>query len=69
MTARRSPQALLRQWHVGEKATIDHLVHSLAPETPRCEPRIHDPVTESGLVVEAQIRKSWSSRFVGLAVF
>ena len=67
MTAMRNPEA--RKWHVGEKATIDHLVHSLAPETPYVERRIHDAVTETGLIVESQIRKTWSSPFIGLAVF
>ena len=69
MTAKRDPQALFRKWHVGEKATIDHLVHSLAPETPHFETRIHDAITENGLSVETQVRKIWSSPFIGLAVF
>jgi hypothetical protein len=69
MTAERKNQAHFRKWHVGEKATIDHLVRSLAPETPRIEPRIHNAVTENGLSVEAQVRKIWNSPFVGLAVF
>lgn len=69
MTVQRDPQALFRKWHVGEKATIDHLVQTLSPETPHVETRIHDALTENGLVVEAQVRKIWSSPFIGLAVF
>jgi hypothetical protein len=69
MTDERTPQTRIRAWHVGEKATIDHLVHTLAPEPPHVEPRIHEAVTANGLSVEAQIHKIWSSPFIGLAVF
>jgi hypothetical protein len=69
MTEERTPHTRLRDWHVGEKATIDHLVSTLAPEPVRVETRIHEAVTASGLSVEAQVRKMWNSPFIGLAVF
>ena len=69
MTVKRSVEARFRKWHVSEEATIDHLVRSLAPEAPHVENRIHDAVTQSGLFVEAQIRKSWNNPVIGLAIF
>ena len=69
MTAKRSNQAHFRKWHIGEEATIDHLVRSLSLEEPHVDNRTHDAVTETGLVVEAQVRKSWDNPVIGLAIF
>jgi hypothetical protein len=69
MTAKRDVEAHFRKWHIGEEATIDHLVRSLAPEEPHVDNRIHDAVTESGLCVEDQVRKTWNNPIVGLAIF
>jgi len=69
MTAKRGHQQRMRKWHVCEKATIDHLVRTLAPEVPALEVSIHPAITASGLVVEDQVRKTWPHNLVGLAIF
>jgi len=69
MTARRDVEAHFRKWQIGEEATINHLVQSLAPEAPHVDNRVHEAVTESGLCVEDQIRKIWNNPVVGLAIF
>jgi hypothetical protein len=69
MTAKRDVDAHFRKWHIGEEATIDHLVRSLAPEAPHVDNRVHEAVTESGLCVEDQVRKTWNNPVIGLAIF
>ena len=69
MTARRDIEAHFRKWHVSEAATIDHLVRSLAPVAPQIDPRVHDAMTQNGLCVEAQVRKTWDNPVIGLAIF
>jgi hypothetical protein len=67
MTAERARQSA-RQRHVAEKATIDHLIQSLCGEI---EPRgrVLAPVTETGLTIEDQVRKTWNRTVIGLAIF
>ena len=67
MTAERARQSA-RDRHVAEKATIDHLIQSLGSET---EPqgRVLAPVTETGLTIEDQVRKTWNRTVMGLAIF
>lgn len=62
-------RARARQGHIAEKATIDHLVRTLSPIKGPVRGRVLAPVTESGLVVEEQVRKAWSQPVVGLAIF
>jgi hypothetical protein len=69
MTAKRSVEARFRKWHVSEEATIEHLVRSLAPTEPHIDTRVHDAVTRTGLLVEAQVRKTWNNPVIGLAIF
>jgi hypothetical protein len=69
MTVKRSVEARFRKWHIGEEATIEHLVRSLAPGEPHVENRVHEAVTASGLCVEDQVRKTWNNPVVGLAIF
>ena len=69
MAARRSVEAHFRKWHVMEQATIDHLVRSLAPEEPHIDNRLHDAMTDTGLCVEEQVRKTWNNPVIGLAIF
>ena len=69
MTAKRSEQRLFRKWHIGDEATINHLVRSLSPERPHIDNRVHDAMTASGLVVESQVRKTWNNPVIGLAIF
>jgi hypothetical protein len=69
MAAKRSNQAHFRKWHIGEEATIDHLVRSLSLEEPYVDNRVHEAMTETGLVVETQVRKSWDNPVIGLAIF
>jgi hypothetical protein len=69
MADKRSLDARFRKWHVSEQATIEHLVRSLAPEAPQIDARVHDAVTHTGLIVEAQIRKTWNNPVIGLAIF
>ena len=69
MTVKRNVEARFRKWHVSEEATIDHLVRSLAFEEPRIDTRVHDPITPTGLCVEAQVRKTWNNPVIGLAIF
>jgi len=68
MTAKRV-EPHFRKWHIGDEATIAHLVRSLAPEETPGETRVHEAMTETGLVVEAQVRKTWDSPVIGLAIF
>jgi hypothetical protein len=51
------------------KRSVEHLVRSLAPETPHIDNRVHDAMTHTGLCVEAQVRKTWDSPVIGLAIF
>jgi hypothetical protein len=69
MADKRSVEARFRKWHVSEEATIDHLVRSLAPEESHIDVRLHDAMTETGLCVEEQIRKTWDTPVIGLAIF
>ena len=69
MTDKRSRDARFRKWHVSEQTTIEHLVRSLAPEAPQIDPRVHDAVTHTGLIVEVQVRKTWNNPVIGLAIF
>ncbi|GEM_PF-2819885 len=57
------------QGHVAEKATIDHLVRALSETPPADEGRVLAAVTDSGLVVEDQVRKIWDRTIIGLAIF
>ena len=68
MADKRSVSVRFRKWHVSDEATIDHLVRSLAPEAPKIETRVHDPIA-NGLCVEAQVRKTWNNPVIGLAIF
>ncbi|HYM73423.1 MAG TPA: hypothetical protein VET89_10600 [Stellaceae bacterium] len=69
MTVKRSEQPHFRKWHIGDEATIAHLVRSLAPENPPSDSHVHDCVTKTGLIVEAQVRKTWDNPIIGLAIF
>jgi len=69
MTAKRSVEARFRKWHVSDEATIEHLVRSLAPAEQHIDNRVHDAMTHTGLCVEAQVRKTWNSPVIGLAIF
>jgi hypothetical protein len=68
MTAKRSDTPHFRKWHIGDEATIDHLVRSLSPEA-SFDNRVHDAMTETGLCVEDQVRKTWNNPVIGLAIF
>jgi len=68
MTAERARQSA-RQRHVAEKATIDHLIQSLSSGTREPQGRVLDAVTESGLTIEDQVRKTWNRMVIGLAIF
>ena len=57
-----------RKWHVGEKAVIDHLVRG-SGEKRRAKGRVHAPFTDSGLLVEEQVRKAGNRSEFGLAIF
>ena len=64
----RPSRQLIKMWHRGEKATIDHLVRSLAD--PASAPHtIHSAYTSSGVSIEDQIRKAWRPDSAGLAMF
>ena len=69
MTANRNVEAHFRKWHIGEEATITHLVRSLPLEEPHVDNRVHEALTASGLCVEDQVRKTWNNPVVGLAIF
>jgi len=69
MAAKRSVEAHFRKWHIGEEATITHLVRSLAPEAPHVDNRVHEAMTSTGLCVEDQVRKTWNNPVIGLAIF
>jgi hypothetical protein len=63
-----STRRLIRNWHKNEKATIDHLVGVMGkPRT--VSGTVHSPMTETGLVVEDQVRKAWRPAGVGLPIF
>lgn len=67
MTA-ESPRQGARERHVAEKATIDHLIELLCGDgQPRG--RVLAPVTETGLAIEDQVRKTWNRTVIGLAIF
>ena len=62
-----SSRHLIKMWHRGEKATIDHLVRTLRDR--KNTETIHSAFTASGLSVEDQVRKAWRPPAVGLAMF
>ena len=63
-----SPRRLIKNWHRHEKATIDHLVGVMGkPNT--LSGTVHSPMTDTGLVVEDQVRKAWRPAGVGLPIF
>lgn len=68
MTAERA-RLSVRQGHVAEKATIDHLVRSLSSGVSQRPSRVMSGVTESGLLIEDQLRKTWNQQVIGLAIF
>ncbi|HZT87034.1 MAG TPA: hypothetical protein VFA12_03625 [Stellaceae bacterium] len=57
-----------RKWHVGEKAVIDHLVRG-SGEKRQAKGRTHPAFTDSGLLVEEQVRKAGNRSPYGLAIF
>jgi hypothetical protein len=63
-----STRRLIKAWHKREKATIDHLVGALGG-TKSGSGTVHSPMTDTGLVVEDQIRKAWRPCGVGLPIF
>jgi hypothetical protein len=63
-----STRRLVRTWHKREKATIDHLVGVLGAAK-SASGTVHSPMTDSGLVVEEQVRKAWRPCGVGLPIF
>ena len=55
--------------HKREKATIEHLVDKLYEPKP-AEGHVQNPVTDSGLPVEEQVRKEWDpNKSGGLPTF
>jgi len=63
-----STRRLIKAWHKHEKATIDHLVGVMGkPKT--VSGTVHSPMTETGLVVEDQVRKACRPAGVGLPIF
>jgi hypothetical protein len=69
MTEALASRRRTRKWHIGDKATIDHLVAASSPIRPRAEGRTLQAVTDSGLLVQDQVRKAWDRTIVGLAIF
>ena len=69
MAAERGVRYRTRNWHVGEKAVIDHLVRGISDRKRGGGGRVHEAFTESGLLVEDQVRKAWDRNLVGLAIF
>ena len=57
-----------RKWHVGEKAVIDHLVRG-SGEKRRVKGRVHGAFTDTGLLIEEQVRKAGNRSEFGLAIF
>ena len=64
----RSSRRLIQKWHRREKATLDHLVTSVAIAEP-ANGRVHSALTASGLAVEDQVRKAWARANTGLPIF
>ena len=62
MTVKRNVEAHFRKWHIGEEATIDHLVRSLAPAEPHVDNRVHEAMTANGLCVEDQFARPGTIR-------
>ena len=64
----RSSRRLIKIWQRREKATIDHLVATVA-DAKDATGTTHSAFTASGLAVEDQVRKAWWPSSVGLATF
>jgi hypothetical protein len=58
-------RARARQGHIAEQATIDHLIRSLSLEP---QGRVVPATTETGLLVQDQIRKTWNPIVIGLVI-
>lgn len=65
----RSSRHLIKNWHRGEKAIIDHLIGQTGDTDTGGEPSRHSPFTASGQAIEAQIRKAWPQNQGGLPIF
>jgi hypothetical protein len=63
-----STRRVIRAWHKREKATIDHLVGAIGGAKAAAG-TVHSPMTQTGLVVEEQLRKAWRPCGVGLPIF
>jgi hypothetical protein len=63
-----STRRLIKNWHKREKATIDHLVGVMG-KAKTVSGTVHSPLTDTGLVVEEQVRKAWRPAGVGLPIF
>ena len=61
--------AKTRRRHVREKSVIDHLARKLFAPKPATGAQPSAPTTDTGLSVEAQVRKEWDPRKGGLPTF
>jgi hypothetical protein len=59
---------LVRKWHRGDKATLDHLVRG-SGNIDGSAATLHSAYTASGLAVEDQVRKAWQPAYGGIATF
>jgi hypothetical protein len=64
----RSSRDLIKHWHRREKATIDHLIHTIG-HAKAAAGTTHSAFTASGLSVEDQVRKAWRPWSNGPAMF
>jgi hypothetical protein len=69
MKRQLSSRRLIKMLHRREKATIEHVVATIAGGKTEPAGTIHSPFTASGLAVEAQIRKSCDPVHGGLPIF
>jgi hypothetical protein len=63
-----SPRRLVQKWHRRDKAAADHLAVPAGNAT-EGNGRVHSSTTSTGLVVEQQIRKAWTTNDGGLPIF
>jgi hypothetical protein len=65
---RKSLEKIARRRHRREKSTIDHLADKVYELYPAAKD-LKAPMTDQGLPVEEQVRKTWDPKKGGLPIF
>jgi hypothetical protein len=65
---KKSLETIARRRHRREKSTIDHLADKVYGPQPAAKD-LKEPMTDQGLPIEEQVRKTWDPKKGGLPIF